>query len=216
MDSTIVELLNNMGLGTFILLIMALYSFVAFMHSQIKKLLTRYKEKITGEIQEEINMKTLNSDLKNVLTAVENLSTEIDSLKTEFNSFSESSTKDRRYLNKKITELSDRQEELDSTLTKLKKSDLTDIKSFIVSEYHKWMREGYIDVYSLSVIEDQYAIYTSLDGNTFVEDLMNQLRLLQAKTIITDENGVDPIKYFEAHPDHHPKFMVGYNPDDQK
>ena len=87
---------------------------------------------------------------------------------------------------------------------------------FDVSKFYElsdWFRNKpatkhyfYADDGDTEIIEDRYGVYRSFNGNTFVKDLMVQMRQLPSKPKIVNEKGEDPIKYFELHPDHHPKF----------
>lgn len=58
-------------------------------------------------------------------------------------------------------------------------SDKDDIKSFITERHHHFCyKEGWIDDYSLDCIEKRFKHYTDEGGNSFVEDLMGELRNL--------------------------------------
>ena len=57
----------------------------------------------------------------------------------------------------------------------LLESDRESIKSYITSEYHKWMNLGYIDMYSLKALDEQFDKYRKEDGNTFVEGMMHEI-----------------------------------------
>lgn len=58
-------------------------------------------------------------------------------------------------------------------------SDKDDIKSFITERHHHFCyQEQWIDDYSLDCIEKRYKHYTNEGGNSFIEDLMEELREL--------------------------------------
>lgn len=58
-------------------------------------------------------------------------------------------------------------------------SDKDDIKSFITERHHHFCyQEEWIDDYSLDCIERRFKHYTDEGGNSFVEDLMNEIRAL--------------------------------------
>lgn len=57
----------------------------------------------------------------------------------------------------------------------LLESDRESIKSYITSEYHKWMRRGYIDMYTLRALDEQFEKYKREHGNTFVKGMMTEL-----------------------------------------
>lgn len=60
-------------------------------------------------------------------------------------------------------------------VTLLLESDRESIKSYITTEYHKWMRRGHIDMYTLRALDEQFEKYKREHGNTFVEGMMNEL-----------------------------------------
>jgi hypothetical protein len=58
-------------------------------------------------------------------------------------------------------------------------SDRDDIKSFITKEHHYFCySKKWIDDYSLNCIEKRYSHYVEEGGNSFIEDLMNEIREL--------------------------------------
>ena len=58
-------------------------------------------------------------------------------------------------------------------------SDKDDIKSFITKEHHFYCYEKHwIDDYSLDCIERRYKHYQEENGNSFVADLMKEIRQL--------------------------------------
>ena len=61
-------------------------------------------------------------------------------------------------------------------------SDKDAIKSFITKQHHYFCYKlKYIDDYSLDAIEKRYAHYKEEGGNSFVHDLMEELRALPKK-----------------------------------
>ena len=57
-------------------------------------------------------------------------------------------------------------------------SDKDDIKAYITREYHFFIDRGWIDDYSMDCLEKRYEHYVQEDGNSFVAELMAQLRAL--------------------------------------
>ena len=58
-------------------------------------------------------------------------------------------------------------------------SDKDDIKSFIVREHHYFCyQKEWIDDFSLNCIENRFKHYITEGGNSFIEDLMNEIRRL--------------------------------------
>lgn len=61
----------------------------------------------------------------------------------------------------------------------LKESDKDDIKAFITREHHYFCyTKGWIDDFSMDCIEKRYGHYVQENGNSYVADLMQDLRAL--------------------------------------
>ena len=61
----------------------------------------------------------------------------------------------------------------------LKESDKDDIKAYITREHHYFCyTKGWIDDFSMDCIEKRYGHYVEEEGNSFVLDLMTELRAL--------------------------------------
>ena len=68
-------------------------------------------------------------------------------------------------------------------------SDKDDIKSWITQQHHYFCYElKYIDDYSLDCIEKRYSHYRDEGGNSFIEDLMKEIRNLPKVSVIRQEN----------------------------
>lgn len=87
---------------------------------------------------------------------------------------------------KKFDEVSARQDEMDRRLGKISQqldlliaSDRDDIKAFITREHHYFCyQKKWIDDYSLDCLEKRYKHYVEEHGNSFIEELMNEIRAL--------------------------------------
>lgn len=86
----------------------------------------------------------------------------------------------------KIMEVSEKQLENKEALDKVAKSvdlliqsDKDSIKSYITKEHHYYCyKQKWIDDYTLDCIEKRYSHYREEGGNSFIEDLMEELREL--------------------------------------
>lgn len=91
------------------------------------------------------------------------------------------------------TKISTRLDTFDSTLDKIEdsidkitdkvdilmESDKDDIKAFITREHHYFCyQKGWIDDYSLDCLEKRFMHYKQEKGNSFIEQLMNEIRAL--------------------------------------
>lgn len=85
-----------------------------------------------------------------------------------------------------IKALKENQEKMSESINKLSAnvellidSDKDDIKSFITKEYHYFVEQkGWIDKFSFDCIEKRFNHYKDEGGNSFIEDLMSELRQL--------------------------------------
>jgi len=77
--------------------------------------------------------------------------------------------------------------EIKVSIDLLMQSDKDDIKSYITREHHYFCYVlGYIDDYNLDCIERRYKHYEDEGGNSFVSDLMKDIRALPKKVINID------------------------------
>lgn len=68
--------------------------------------------------------------------------------------------------------------ELKDAIFDLRESEKESIKSWITEMHHRLIRQGWVDDYSLSCIEERFTRYKKFDGNSFVLDLMLEIRAL--------------------------------------
>lgn len=69
----------------------------------------------------------------------------------------------------------------DKTLERLIQSDKDDIRADIVKQHHYFITKGYIDDFSMDAIEKRYDHYKAEGGNSYISDLMHDLRKLPKK-----------------------------------
>lgn len=82
-------------------------------------------------------------------------------------------------LEKNQAEMMTTMEKLSNKIDALIDSDKDDIKSFLVKEHHYFCyQRGWVDDYSLDCCEKRYKHYVQEGGNSFIEDMMNEIRNL--------------------------------------
>ena len=82
-------------------------------------------------------------------------------------------------LNNKLDNIAESVNDLSKRVDTLTESDMHDIKQSIVKDYHYFTeKQGWIDDFSLNVIELRFADYKEEGGNSFVENLVKELRAL--------------------------------------
>lgn len=69
------------------------------------------------------------------------------------------------------------------TLNKLIASDIEDIKSDIVKQYHHFTTKEWIDDFSMDAVERRFARYEEEGGNSYVHTLVERLRQLPNEPI---------------------------------
>lgn len=85
-----------------------------------------------------------------------------------------------------IKEIKEEQQQITNQYNDLSKeikllilSDKDDIKAYITEKHHYFCYEqGWVDDYTLDCIERRYSHYQEEGGNSFIKDLMNELREL--------------------------------------
>lgn len=85
-------------------------------------------------------------------------------------------------LNQKIDQITDVMREkigrMESQLEQLTVSDMHDIKSWIVEKHHYYVQRGWIDDFAMDTIEHRYTDYKAENGNSYIAELMAELRSL--------------------------------------
>ena len=130
-----------------------------YFYDKIKK---RFKEE-TEEEQDKID---ITKQLANISAQIENINAQ--------------HTLDRQELIKKI-------DETNATISVLLASDKDDIKSWITEKHHYFCYESKcIDYQSLDCIEKRYRHYVDEGGNSYVADLMNEIRALPKVSMLKE------------------------------
>lgn len=89
-----------------------------------------------------------------------------------------------------LKEFSEQLDALTDKVNLLIKSDRDDIKAFITKEHHYFCyQKGWIDDYSLDCLEKRYSHYVEEKGNSFIKQLMTELRDLPKQPPPLTEEG---------------------------
>lgn len=82
-------------------------------------------------------------------------------------------------LEKKIDGLGDRISKAEARLDDLTKSDMHDIKGWIVDQYQRfYIDQGWIDAFHAEIIDKRYEDYKKEGGNSYIETLIERLHSL--------------------------------------
>ena len=68
--------------------------------------------------------------------------------------------------------------DINTNLTLIQTALMNDIRAWITDKHHTFTEQGWIDVHSLECIEQRYSDYRVFGGNSFVGDLMEEIRQL--------------------------------------
>ncbi len=75
--------------------------------------------------------------------------------------------------------MNEQMQKMNQTIALLIESDKDDIKAWITREHHYFCYDlGYIDDYSLDCLEKRFSHYKDEGGNSFIKDLMDEIRQL--------------------------------------
>ena len=117
----------------------------------------------------------------------QNVNKRDESLKTDYEVKQENEERLDR-LETNMNKLTENVDNMTGKIDVLITSDRDAIKAFITKEHHHFCYEkGWIDDYSLDCLEHRFQHYQEEHGNSFIENLMNEIRALP-KTEPKDED----------------------------
>ena len=159
-----IELLSTLTLSQ-ILIYAALFAIAAKEFLTVKDF---FKKRNDDKYAEENNEK---KQTEQILTAIQSLEKAINKQENE-----------DEEIRKNLEHLADtwrnKEKDYHKTLQLLIVSDRDAIKSFIVKEHHHFMAQKWIDDFSLDTIEKRYDHYKEEGGNSYIGDLIQDLRSL--------------------------------------
>lgn len=125
----------------------------------------------------------VNKNLKDQ-TGHDRLQHEIDDMNEVFCQKEKRFEAKKQEIGNQLTEMETRITLLEDKLNILINSDKDDIKAYIVDKHHHFCYgQKWIDDYSLDCLERRYTHYTTEGGNSFVADLMMELRALPKRPL---------------------------------
>ena len=208
MEGTFIDFLNSIlpYLGTVVAVLIVGGSLIIGGYKGIKKLVICHDEKVAKNIRnadENDEFKHQFSDFANTLSDV---CTKVDEMNkrqieqiehniavdAKLDELSEAIKIDRRAsieadeeikksihtYQQHVTEIGNKLDVVTSNMELIIGSDKEGIKAFITTEYYKAIEKGYIEPYTLQVIEERYETYLRENGNTYIGGLMGELRNL--------------------------------------
>lgn len=145
-----VQLLTNYSLGQILLFIVL----AAIAFKQIATFLDWINTKAKSKVQKDELPETIAEKLQNAISERE------DQI---------------AYLQDNQLSIEESIRELNQKLNMLIASDRDDIKAWITAQHHHFTEKGSIDYYSFDCISKRYEHYKKQGGNTFIDDLMEDM-----------------------------------------
>lgn len=206
MDPTIIDWLNqyNVNVGSVIIVIGIIVLIISTIYKgrqQYDKLL---EDMVQRRIKKEEEDKEEEEQFIHISTTLNKLSDDIEKLSVRIDDINNRLGNSEDFVSNTDKMITYIQRELDAQKRNtelLIDSDKENIKSLLLSNYYRWTKIGKIDLYTLNTLEEKFKKYKKENGNTFVEDLMKQMRSLPKVVNLVHENEVDPIGYFRNHPE---------------
>lgn len=95
---------------------------------------------------------------------------------------------EKKVVDEGFAKVNERIDKICDLVDMLVESDKESIKAYITERHHFFVQERkWIDYHSMDCLERRFSIYEREHGNSFVEDLMNDLRQLPKMPIDQDE-----------------------------
>lgn len=149
-----IELLNKYPISEIIIFIFMLFIAIKEIFSLIDWAKERFKVGVNKNIKQKEYKKAIQKQIDDFIEENKNVKNTLKILEEQINKLAKS-------------------------VNLLIASDKDDIKAYITERHHYFCYEqGWIDDYSLDCIEKRYEHYKAEGGNSFVLDLMNEIRQL--------------------------------------
>ena len=198
MEGTFIEFLNSIlpGLGIGLSVVVVLGGFVLKGYKALKKQIADHDTEILkkaeeGRVDSEFKdeMLELAANIKNIKTdfssSIDNLNHQMEALSKTVSEIKEASDESDTTLVEKMNQYETWQEEINAkidavheSMNLLIESDKESIRSFITLQYYECQEKGYIEVYVLQALEDRYEKYLIENGDSFIANLVKEMRKL--------------------------------------
>lgn len=156
-----------------VILALAIKEFINFI-DWIKKKVDSFKQEEILDQKEQDKIDGYDAKLKansdkilSLETRMSNLEKRVENTEKEFETFL-----------KQQNEINDSLQTLVKKVNILVDSDKEDIKAYVTEKHHYYLHRGWIDDFTLECIEKRFQCYQEEEGNSFVENLVNDLRKL--------------------------------------
>ena len=208
MEGTFINFLNGIlpYLGTGLAVITVSGSLIIGAYKGIKKLISAHDVKIADNIRNQEENDEFKEQFSNFASTLTNVCNKVDEMNErqlaqiehnnavdiKLDELSDSIKRDRhdsvradeeikksiQTYKKNVSDIVTKLDSVTSNMELIISSDKEGIKAFITTEYYKAIEKGYIEPYTLQVLEERYETYLRENGNTFVGLQMDELRNL--------------------------------------
>ena len=201
MDENLIRLLDNIGLGTFIGLVVSVVMFSVPIIKYLKEKKNAAKDKIKNEVLKEEDEEKTKKDIETAISKIEGIDEKLDDHTNKIKEYVderigliETQVKaNTKYINHSKNEMENYRTRTEELLDIVKKteenvkilidSDKDTIYYIIMQTYRKCIDENEIDLSTLQNVERMYKKYIEEieDVDDFIEKLMNEMRELPIK-----------------------------------
>lgn len=113
------------------------------------------------------------------ITSVYKKDNEVDEVKEDICTVSLQHNQELRRISENVAGIHQDVSNIKDDIALLKDSDKDDIKAYITEKYHDYVENiGWIDDYTMEILERRYHHYQEEGGNSFIGAMMEQLRSL--------------------------------------
>lgn len=156
-----------------VILALAAKEFISFI-DWIKKKVDSFKQEEILDQKEQDKIDSYDAKLKANSDRILSLENRMSGLEQRI----EKTEKEFQTFLKQQSEINDNLLALVKKVNILLESDKEDIKAYVTEKHHFYIHQGWIDDFTLECIEKRFQCYKEEDGNSFVENLVNDLRKL--------------------------------------
>lgn len=156
-----------------VILALAAKEFISFI-DWIKKKVDSFKQEEILDQKEQDKIDSYDAKLKANSDKILSLENRMSGLEQRI----EKTEKEFQTFLKQQNEINDNLQALVKKVNILLESDKEDIKAYVTEKHHFYIHRGWIDDFTLECIEKRFQCYKEEDGNSFVENLVNDLRRL--------------------------------------
>lgn len=191
MEGTFIDFMNSVapGLGIALSVIVVCGGFILKAYKTLKKQIAEHDAEILQRANESRDNTEFKDEMLELAKSVRDMSANFNSAITDINTkmseFKELSEEKDRAIITRMTKYEEKQEQINtkidvvhSNMNLLIESDKESIRSFITLQYYDSQAKGYIEVYVLQALEDRYQKYLQENGDSFIANLMVEMRAM--------------------------------------